>query len=298
MFGKDGDNSYQRLKRNVFFMNFLFSTVFSACTFVANAAVFEQKIDGEIVAMTDGASADAPSGKDSLAVESSRRQISLTSVVMATEGREYNSRTTLKDDITSSAQAKPRPMTRSLSMEQIKYHQLAVEVAAAKYSGQSDVVRRQMDRQTFVALFTAMIQRESNFDPRAISRAGAKGLGQLMPGTAKDLGVCDVFVARDNLEGAVSYFTEMFDRFGSPELALAAYNAGPGAVMQHNGVPPYRETQQYIADIIHHAQRSTEIPELLAAMNFQPAPYQTSLQDVSAKNTSIRLRKHKCKTEV
>jgi len=298
MFGKEVGNTYQSLKRNLFCMKFLFSTVFSACIFDASAAVFEQKIDGEIVAMTDGASADAPSGKDSSAAESSRPQISLTSVVMATEDREYNSRTTLKEYIPSSSQAKPRPMSRALSMEQSKYHQLAVEVAAAKYSGQSDVVRRQIDRQTFVALFTALIQRESNFDPRAVSRAGAKGLGQLMPGTAKDLGVCDVFIARDNLEGAVGYFTEMFDRFGSPELALAAYNAGPGAVMQHNGVPPYRETKQYIADIVHHAQRSTEIPKLLAAMNLQPATYQTSSKEVPAKNTSIRLRNNKCKTEV
>jgi hypothetical protein len=98
-------------------------------------------------------------------------------------------------------------------------------------------------------LLVAVVRAESNFDPMAVSRAGAAGLTQLMPGTAEDLNVVDVFDPRQNLEAGAGYLRTMLDRFGSLTLALAAYNAGPSTVEQYDGVPPYRETRTYVRKV-------------------------------------------------
>src|SRR5438445_11854205 len=81
-------------------------------------------------------------------------------------------------------------------------------------------------------LFAALINQESGFNPRAVSPAGAQGLGQLMPGTAANLGVKNPFDPSQNLDGAARYFSQQLKTFGNPENALAAYNAGPGAVQK------------------------------------------------------------------
>ena len=97
------------------------------------------------------------------------------------------------------------------------------------------------------ALVAAMITQESGGNPEAVSPAGARGLMQLMPATARMLGVEDVFDPQQNLSGGVRYISQLMERFGGDEkLALAAYNAGPGTVDRYGGVPPYRETTNYV----------------------------------------------------
>jgi soluble lytic murein transglycosylase-like protein len=98
-------------------------------------------------------------------------------------------------------------------------------------------------------LFLRLVQQESGWNPVAVSTKGATGLAQLMPDTAEHLGV-DIHDAEENLEGGARYLRMMFDKFGTWELALAAYNAGPGAVEEHDGIPPFAETENYVKAIL------------------------------------------------
>lgn len=106
------------------------------------------------------------------------------------------------------------------------------------------------------ALLRALIHAESAFNPRATSPKGAQGLMQLMPATQSDLGVANAYVAEENLRGGTEYLMQMLDLFEqNTDYALAAYNAGPNAVRQYNGIPPYEETQEYVRRIkILHAR--------------------------------------------
>ncbi|MCU0815711.1 MAG: lytic transglycosylase domain-containing protein [Cypionkella sp.] len=98
-------------------------------------------------------------------------------------------------------------------------------------------------------LFLRLVQQESGWNAAAVSHKGATGLAQLMPDTARLLGV-DIHDPKQNLEGGARYLRMMYNKFGNWRLALAAYNAGPGAVEKHGGIPPYDETQNYVRAIL------------------------------------------------
>jgi soluble lytic murein transglycosylase-like protein len=105
------------------------------------------------------------------------------------------------------------------------------------------------------ALLHGLIQQESGFDANAQSNAGASGLTQLMPGTASSLGVANPLNPAESIEGGARYLGELTRQFaGNTTEALAAYNAGPGAVEQYGGVPPYAETQSYVTKVLGYAE--------------------------------------------
>ena len=116
-----------------------------------------------------------------------------------------------------------------------------IDAAARKYNLDPNLLR-------------GLIRAESNFNPRAGSPAGAQGLTQLMPATARSLGVTNPFDPVQSIEGGAKYLRQQLDRFGGDvRKALAAYNAGPGAVQRYGGIPPYQETQHYVRRVMAYA---------------------------------------------
>lgn len=129
--------------------------------------------------------------------------------------------------------------------------------SAAGQSGEYDSLIAQAAARNGLdpALLHGLIQQESGFDPNATSGAGAAGLTQLMPGTASSLGVANPLNPAESIEGGARYLGQMMSQFGGNAAeALAAYNAGPGAVEQYRGIPPYAETQSYVTKVLGYAE--------------------------------------------
>ena len=163
------------------------------------------------------------------------------------------------------------------------YHAMAERVAL-RHAGGAGPRRAGLDALTFTRIFVELIRAESGFDPRALSPKGAQGLGQLMPGTARLLGVGDPWDPERNLDGAARYLTAQLERFGDVALALAAYNAGPHRVVQYGGVPPFRETRAYVAKVTAAAGLSVE-----AERSPAPAPGGSEILSISTRNEEKEL---------
>jgi hypothetical protein len=123
-----------------------------------------------------------------------------------------------------------------------------------------------------VDLLASLVKAESDGNARAVSRAGARGLMQLMPGTANELGVGDSFEPGQNVSGGSAYLDALLTRYhGQLALALAAYNAGPQAVDKYHGIPPYHETRAYVARVIHEFNRRVLAREALGRQELRSA---------------------------
>lgn len=125
----------------------------------------------------------------------------------------------------------------------------AIEVTAKKYASSKALQTANLSALEWTALFRANIEIESAYNPTIVSKAGAVGLGQLMPDTAADLGV-DINDPLQNLQGSAEYLLWLLDSFGSPDLAIAAYNAGAESIVKHKGIPPYDETREHVRKVL------------------------------------------------
>lgn len=150
------------------------------------------------------------------------------------------------------------------------YRAMAEQVAL-RHAGGDGPRKAGLDALTFMRLFVELIRVESAFHPNALSPKGAKGLGQLMPQTARALGVTDAFDPAQNLDGAARYLSAQLARFGDVAFALAAYNAGPDRVIEYGGVPPFKETRAYVAKITA-AAGGTPVADPVLSADPEPHP--------------------------
>ncbi|MGB6229672.1 MAG: lytic transglycosylase domain-containing protein [Litorimonas sp.] len=148
----------------------------------------------------------------------------------------------IEGDFQTVAVAARAPSPRPLILD-------AIDETALRYASHPGLRRAGLTVTEWRLLYRANIEVESAYDPAALSAVGAVGLGQLMPATASDLGV-DPHDWRENLDGSARYLAMMLRQFGDVRLALAAYNAGPGAVVRHDGIPPFPETRNHVRRVL------------------------------------------------
>ena len=160
--------------------------------------------------------------------------------------RGSQARARVQDELSEIAPARPDEAGDELEIKTVNQF---IDEASALYGVSADLVR-------------AVIQAESAGNPNAVSGVGAQGLMQLMPRTSRALGVKDPFDPRDNIFGGVKYLSTLLERYnGNVALALACYNAGPGNVKKHGGIPPFGETRGYVKKITGLLADATEMPE-------------------------------------
>ena len=152
--------------------------------------------------------------------------------------------------------AAPRASVKPFFPEYLLEAARQASSSSAKMSSSYDGLIQQASAKYGVdeSLIKAVIRAESGFNANASSHAGAQGLMQLMPGTARSLGISDSFDPAQNIDAGTRYLKQQLDRYGDVNLALAAYNAGPGSVAKFGGVPPYRETQNYVAKVLSYQE--------------------------------------------
>ena len=142
-------------------------------------------------------------------------------------------------------------LTALLLLSVVNSSQAQNNVVSNQLAIKEKIVRHSLQYGVDPALSLSVVKQESNFNKSAKSARGAVGLFQLMPSTAKSLGVNPYYI-NENIIGGIKYLKSLQDKFGSVDLVIAAYNAGPGAVKRHNGIPPYRETRAYVKKIVTH----------------------------------------------
>lgn len=153
-----------------------------------------------------------------------------------------------------------------------------------------DIFKRAADKYGVpLNLLKAIGKTESNFNPKAVSKSGARGVMQLMPATAKELGVVDSFDPEQNIMGGAKYISSMLKRYnGDQKLALAAYNAGAGNVSKYGGVPPFKETQNYVVKVANYMKQSLDA-NIPVATNHQSSVSTTNVS--SSLNSPVRVTK-------
>jgi len=207
----------------------------------ANGFIFSVGPDGQLISVTEETSALRAFMGDEEALNGG--QTDRLFLFAAPQTRE--------DDDPLSPVAAAAVMPHNLASPEILH---AIETTALRYAGHSALRRAGLSVTDWTLFYRANIEVESAYNPTAQSPVGAIGLGQLMPETARDLGV-DPHDMAQNLDGSARYLLMMLDQFGDGPLALAAYNAGPEAVTRHGGIPPFRETQGHVARVTAVFQR-------------------------------------------
>lgn len=201
----------------------------------------------------------APAGADIFSYTSRDGVIHFTNIPQP--GRPW--RRIMRTGPGKAAQVHARRSTRPLPPDRSRRYEQDIQQAAALY-------------QIPPPLIHAVIGVESDYDPRATSRAGAQGLMQLMPATARGMGVIDVFDPRENIFGGVRYLRALANQFaGSLVKTIAGYHAGPGAVLRYGGLPPYATTLQYVRMVLHryrHQRQRALATALLGAPAAAPDP--------------------------
>ena len=155
-----------------------------------------------------------------------------------------------------------RPQTKSASDFE-DYEKMSSSTALARSKVAKLIAVAEIEHGLPRGLLDALIWTESTYRPNVISRAGAVGLTQLMPGTAEELSIADSFHVPSNINGGAKYLKTMFDEFRSIPLALAAYNAGPGNVRKYNRIPPFQETQAYVQRVMRRWTQTAQIKTTL-----------------------------------
>ena len=213
---------------------------------------------GQLIAMLGQQGQDISVQQDVLSTEAQLTEIQaeqlrvLKEITDAITGQGFNIQTLEGNaNFPASAVYPPtsnHPMDSRLFGEGRETIEMMIVQVAGEYAGSSGVARAGLSPTQWRCLFQALIKQESRFSVTAQSPVGAYGLTQLMPGTASDMGV-DRYDVMDNLRGGARYITTQLNRFGTIPNALAAYNAGPGRVIEYGGVPPFKETQGYVRNI-------------------------------------------------